>query len=359
MASTPADTSARMRDISPALAFDAQRLGEYLRAYIGPLQLPLRVSQFEGGQSNPTYLLEDARGQRWVLRRKPPGKLLPSAHAVDREYRVMSALAGSDVPVPRMRVLCTDESVIGTAFYVMDWVAGRIFWDPRLPGLAPGERGALFDEMNRVIAALHRVDPQAVGLGDYGKPGQYVARQIARWSQQYRASQTEPMPAMENLMQWLPEHVPQGDEVAVVHGDFRMDNLIFHPSEPRVLAVLDWELSTLGHPLADFAYHCMAWRLGPGQFRGMSGEDLGALGIPTEAQYVAAYCRRTGRDQVPREQWEFFLAFNMFRLSAILQGVLARALQGNAASAEALDAGARARPLAEAAWAQVQRIGAA
>ncbi|MDE2121742.1 MAG: phosphotransferase, partial [Betaproteobacteria bacterium] len=297
-------------------------------------------------------------GRRYVLRRKPPGKLLPSAHAVDREYRVMSALAGSDVPVPRMRVLCTDESVIGTAFYVMDWVAGRIFWDPRLPGLAPAERSALFDEMNRVIAALHRVDPQAAGLGDYGKPGQYVARQIARWSQQYRASQTEPLPAMDRLMEWLPEHVPPGDEVAVVHGDFRMDNLIFHPTEPRVLAVLDWELSTLGHPLADFAYHCMAWRLGPGQFRGMAGEDLAGLGIPSEADYVAAYCRRTGRAQVAREQWEFYLAFNMFRLSAILQGVLARALQGNAASAEALDAGARARPLAEAAWAQVQRIGA-
>ncbi len=350
-------TQPRMREISAALAFDTERLGEYLRAHLGDLQLPLRVSQFEGGQSNPTYLLQDAGGRRWVLRRKPPGKLLPSAHAVDREYRVMSALADSDVPVPRMRVLCTDESVIGTAFYVMDWVQGRIFWDPRLPGLQAGERAALFDEMNRVIAALHRVDVQAAGLGDYGKPGQYVARQIARWSQQYRASQTEPLPAMEQLMQWLPEHVPQGDEVAVVHGDFRLDNLIFHPTQPRVLAVLDWELSTLGHPLADFAYHCMAWRLEPGQFRGMAGENLQALGIPSEQDYVAAYCRRTGRAPVPSAQWEFFLAFNMFRLSAILQGVLARALQGNAASAEALDAGARARPLAEAAWAQVQRIG--
>ncbi len=354
----PGGDAGRLREVSEALAFDTQRLGNYLSDHLPELRLPLRVSLFEGGQSNPTYLLRDAADQRWVLRRKPPGRLLPSAHAVDREYRVMSALARSEVPVPRMRVLCADESVIGTMFYVMDWVQGRIFFDPRLPGLGPDERGAVFDAMNRSIAALHRVDPVAAGLGDYGKPGRYVARQIERWSQQYRASQTEPLEAMERLMQWLPEHVPAGDEVAVVHGDFRMDNLIFHPSEPRVLAVLDWELSTLGHPLADFAYHCMAWRLGPGQFRGMAGEDLAALGIPAERDYVAAYCARTGRAPVAPEDWEFFLAFNMFRLAAILQGVLARALQGNAASAQALEAGSRARPLAEAAWAQVQRIGA-
>ena len=350
--------SVRMREPGGALVIDTRRLGEYLAEHLPELRLPLSASLFEGGQSNPTYLLRDAGQGRWVLRRKPPGRLLPSAHAVDREYRVMSALAGSEVPVPRMRLLCSDESVIGSMFYVMDCVAGRIFFDPRLPGLQPGERGELFDAMNRAIAALHRVDPAAVGLGDYGKPGRYVARQIERWSQQYRASQTEPLEAMERLMQWLPEHVPEGDEVAVVHGDFRMDNLIFHPSEPRVLAVLDWELSTLGHPLADFAYHCMAWRLGPGQFRGMAGEDLSALGIPSEASYVQAYCARTGRAPVAAQDWEFFLAFNMFRLAAILQGVLARALQGNAASAQALEAGSRARPLAEAAWAQVQRIGA-
>ena len=354
----PGGDAGRLREVSEALAFDTQRLGNYLSDHLPELRLPLRVSLFEGGQSNPTYLLRDAADQRWVLRRKPPGRLLPSAHAVDREYRVMSALARSEVPVPRMRVLCADESVIGTMFYVMDWVQGRIFFDPRLPGLGPDERGAVFDAMNRSIAALHRVDPVAAGLGDYGKPGRYVARQIERWSQQYRASQTEPLEAMERLMQWLPEHVPAGDELAVVHGDFRMDNLIFHPSEPRVLAVLDWELSTLGHPLADFAYHCMAWRLGPGQFRGMAGEDLAALGIPAEPDYVAAYCARTGRAPVAPEAWEFFLAFNMFRLAAILQGVLARALQGNAASAQALEAGSRARPLAEAAWAQVQRMGA-
>lgn len=357
MPDTAADTPPT-REPGAALAIDAARLGEYLAARLPGLRLPLRLRQFEGGQSNPTYLLLDAAGQRWVLRRKPPGRLLPSAHAVEREYRVMSALAGSAVPVPGMRVLCEDESVIGTVFYVMDWVEGRIFFDPRLPGMSPAERGAMFDAMNRVIASLHQVDVRAAGLADYGKPGGYVARQIARWSQQYRASQTEPLEAMERLMQWLPEHVPQGDEVAVVHGDFRMDNLVFHASEPRVVAVLDWELSTIGHPLADFAYHCMAWRLGPGQFRGIAGEDLQALGIPGEAQYLAAYCRRTGRDLVPAGQWEFFLAFNMFRLAAILQGVLARALQGNAASAQALEAGSRARPLAEAAWAQVQRIGA-
>ena len=350
-------TGVRLREPGPGLSFDVDRLCDYLRPLLPELRPPLQVSLFEGGQSNPTYLLRDGAGARWVLRRKPPGKLLPSAHAVDREYRVMSALAGSEVPVPRMRVLCTDDSVIGTAFCVMDWIDGRIFWDPRLPGLQPAERAALFDEMNRVIAALHRVDVHAAGLDDYGRPGQYVQRQIARWSQQYRASQTEALEAMEQLMRWLPEHVPAGDEVSIVHGDFRLDNLIFHPSEPRVLAVLDWELSTLGHPLADFAYHCMAWRLGPGQFRGIAGADLAQLGIPTEADYVARYCRRTGRAEVPAEQWEFFIAFNMFRLAAILQGVLARALQGNAASAQALEAGSRARPLAEAAWEQVRRIG--
>lgn len=356
MSRDPIDAAARLREPGPALALDLARLGEYLSAHLPELRPPLRAELFEGGQSNPTYLLRDAADARWVLRRKPPGRLLPSAHAVDREYRVMSALDGRGVPVPRMRVLCADESVIGTMFYVMDWVDGRIFFDPRLPGLAPGERREVFDAMNSAIAALHAVDAQAAGLADYGKPGRYVARQIDRWSRQYRASQTEPMEAMEQLMRWLPENVPDGDEVAVVHGDFRMDNLIFHPEEPRVLAVLDWELSTLGHPLADFAYHCMAWRLGPGQFRGIAGEELSALGIPSEADYVAAYCRRTGRAGIAPRQWEFFLAFNMFRLAAILQGVLARALQGNAASAQALEAGSRARPLAEAAWAQVRRI---
>ncbi|MHB1667723.1 MAG: phosphotransferase [Thiomonas sp.] len=344
------------REVAPALAFDVAALANYLRGRMPDVQGPLQVAQFKGGQSNPTYLLTAAGGRRFVLRRKPPGKLLPSAHAVDREFRVMQALGQSQVPVPHMQLLCMDESVIGTPFYLMDFVEGRILWDPLLPGMQPTERAAIFDEMNRVIAALHRVDEAALGLGDYGKPGQYIARQVARWTQQYRASETERIEAMDKLIDWLPAHIPPGDETAIVHGDYRLDNVVFHPTEPRILAVLDWELSTLGHPLADFAYHCMAWRLEPGQFRGLVGGDLAALGIPSEAEYVARYCERTQRAPVSPSDWEFYAAFNMFRLAGILQGVLARALQGNASSAQALEAGRRARPLAEAAWAQVERV---
>ncbi len=344
------------RDVAPALAFDEAALADYLRKHLPQAKGPWQVAQFKGGQSNPTYLLTAVDGQRYVLRRKPPGKLLPSAHAVDREFRVMQSLGESDVPVPQMRVLCMDESVIGTSFYIMDFVEGRILWNPLLPGMQRDERTAIFDEMNRVIAALHRVDYAALGLADYGKPGQYIARQISRWTQQYRASETEPIAAMDQLIDWLPQHIPQGEETAIVHGDYRLDNVVFHPTEPRILAVLDWELSTLGHPLADFAYHCMAWRLEPGQFRGLVGGDLKALGIPSEADYVAQYCRRTGREPVAAADWEFYAAFNLFRLAAILQGVMARALQGNASSAQALEAGRRARPLAEAAWAQVERV---
>ncbi|HMM54405.1 MAG TPA: phosphotransferase [Candidatus Desulfobacillus sp.] len=344
------------RPVAPRHAFDTARLAGWLRAHVEGFSGDLAVEQFKGGQSNPTFLLS-AGGSKYVLRRKPPGKLLPSAHAVDREYRVITALAGSGVPVPRSLALCEDETVIGSAFYVMDYVAGRIFWDPALPGMAPAERAAIFDEMNRVIAALHGVDYVAAGLADYGKPGSYFARQIDRWSRQYRASETERIEAMDRLIDWLPAHIPAGDETAIVHGDYRLDNLIFHPSEPRILAVLDWELSTLGHPLADFAYHCMAWRLSPGQFRGLAGHDLAALGIPGEREYVDLYCRRRGRDAIPAEEFEYYVAFNMFRLAAILQGILARALQGNAASQEAVETGRRARPLAEEAWRQVERIG--
>jgi aminoglycoside phosphotransferase (APT) family kinase protein len=250
----------------------------------------LQVEKFKGGQSNPTFMLS-AGGRKYVMRRKPPGKLLPSAHAVDREYKVITALAATDVPVAKTWALCTDDSVIGTMFYIMDCVDGRIMWDPALPGMTPAQRGAIFDEMNRVIAALHKVDYAAVGLADYGKPGSYFARQIDRWSKQYRASETEKIEAMDKLIEWLPQNIPAGDETSIVHGDFRLDNTVFHPTEPRMLAVLDWELSTLGHPLADFAYHCMTWRLSPGQFRGLAGNDLAALGIPSEAEYVAAYCR--------------------------------------------------------------------
>ena len=334
---------------------DAERLEEYLRAHIRGLAGPLSLEQFRGGQSNPTYRVT-AGNARYVLRRKPPGKLLPSAHAVDREYRVMTALHASDVPVPKTFCLCDDESIIGTAFYVMENVDGRVFWDPALPELAKAERAAVFADMNRVIAALHRADFSKLGLGDYGKPGGYLARQIARWTKQYRASETEPIEAMERLIDWLPQHIPPGDETTVVHGDYRLDNLVFHPREPRILAVLDWELSTLGHPLADFAYHCMSWRVPGGTFRGMLALDLPALGIPTEAEYITAYCRRVGRGPIDPREWEFYIAYNMFRAAGIAQGIMGRARDGTATSAHALEAGRSARDMAERGWRQVERL---
>jgi aminoglycoside phosphotransferase (APT) family kinase protein len=341
--------------VAPQHAIDVARLAEWLSQTVGPLGGPLGISKFKGGQSNPTYLLK-AGEQSFVLRRKPPGKLLPSAHAVDREYRVMQALAATDVPVARMYALCEDESVIGTMFYVMEYVEGRVLWDPRLPDMAPAERASHHDEMNRVIAALHSVDPVAVGLADFGKTGEYIARQVARWTKQYQASETEKIDAMDNLIAWLPANIPAGDETRIVHGDYRIDNVIFDPVEPRIRAVIDWELCTLGHPLADFANHCMAWRIPPGMFRGLAGLDLASLGIPTERDYVAAYCRRTGREGIDAHDWEYCMVYNMFRLAAIAQGVLARAVQGNASSAEALQTGRVVRPLAELAWSQVERL---
>jgi aminoglycoside phosphotransferase (APT) family kinase protein len=343
------------RPVAPQHAFDAGRLAAWLEAAVGPQDGPVEVAQFKGGQSNPTYLVT-AGSRRYVLRRKPPGKLLPSAHAVDREYRVMKALAGTDVPVAHMHALCEDESVIGTMFYVMEYVGGRVLWDPRLPDVAQAGRARYHDEINRVIAALHSVDPFAVGLGDFGKTGEYIARQVARWTKQYQASETDRIEAMDNLIAWLPANIPAGDETRIVHGDYRIDNVIFDAVEPRILAVIDWELCTLGHPLADFAYHCMVWRIPPGVFRGLGGTDLPSLGIPTEREYVAAYCRRTGRDGIAERDWEYYMAYNLFRIAAIVQGVMARALQGNASSAEALETGRAARPLAELAWSQVERL---
>ena len=335
--------------------FDVAALADYMERHVDGFSGMPQVDQFQGGQSNPTFRIA-AGGRRYVLRKKPPGDLLPSAHAVDREFRVMSALAGSDVPVPRMLCYCADPAIIGTPFYVMEFVEGRIWYDPSLPGMAPAEREAVFDEMNRVVAALHRVDHVAVGLADYGKPGNYFERQIARWRKQYRASETERLEAMERLIDWLPAHIPPGDESAIVHGDLRLDNMIFHPTEPRVLAVLDWELSTLGHPLADFAYHMVTWRLTPGEFRGLVGYDLAALGIPDEASYVERYCRRVGRDSIPVDDWDFYCAYNIFRLAAIIQGIMARAVGGNASNPQALELGRRAGPLSEVAWRQVERI---
>ena len=314
------------------------------------------LEQFKGGQSNPTYRIAAADGRRFVLRRKPPGKLLPSAHAVEREYRVISALHEVDFPVARPHVLCEDDSVIGTAFYVMDYVEGRVLWDQSLPGMTRAERGAIWDELNRVIAQLHCIDYRAVGLESFGKPGSYIERQIARWTRQYQASETEPIEAMNDLIAWLPKNIPPETATTVVHGDFRLDNAIYHGAEPRILAVLDWELSTLGDPLADFAYHCMSWHIPPGQFRGVAGLNLEELGIPGEAAYVAKYCERTGRPGIEQSHWDFYIAYNLFRMAAILQGILKRVVDGTAASAHARDAGMRARPMAELGWRQVEKI---
>lgn len=353
-------------------AVDVDALAAWLTGRLEGFAGPLAIEQFKGGQSNPTFRLSTPGG-RWVMRTKPgpAAKLLPSAHAIEREFRVMRALADTDVPVARMHLLCEDESVIGRAFYVMEHVEGRVLWEPSLPGFSNDERAALYDEMNRVIAALHAVDPRTVGLADYGKPGNYFERQIGRWAKQYQASLgpgLDPIPEMERLIAWLPANIPASarDEarVSVVHGDFRLDNLIFDPQQPRVRAVLDWELSTLGHPLADFSYHCMSWHIPPGAFRGIGGLDIAALGIPSEAAYVDRYLQRMAggsaaawRDAV-RSDWNFYLAYNLFRIAAILQGIARRVVDGTAASAQARQAGAGARPLAELGWLFAQRAGA-
>ena len=353
------DNFSGTRPVAAEHAFDFTRLAEYLREHVDGYSGELTIAQFKGGQSNPTFRLT-AGGKNYVLRRKPPGVLLPSAHAVDREFRVISALASTSVPVARAYALCDDTSVIGTMFYIMDCVEGRILWDPALPGMTNAERGAHYVEMNRVIAELHRVDPVAVGLGEYGKPGNYIERQVARWTKQYRAAETETIDAANQLIEWLPKYIPAGDETRIVHGDFRIDNVIFHPTEARILAVLDWELSTLGHPLVDFAYHCMVWHFQPGNgVRGLAGVDINSLGIPTESEYLQSYLQRAGRSAatgVSAADWNYYLVFNMFRLVGILQGIMARALQGNASSERALEAGRRARPLAELAWALAQQV---
>ncbi len=303
------------------------------------------MEKFAGGQSNPTYLLTAASG-RYVLRRKPPGQLLKSAHAVDREFRVLRALATTDVPVAHAYHLCTDESVIGAMFYLMSYEDGRIFWDPALPGLARDHRGPVFDEIVRVLAGLHEVDTGAAGLGDYGRPGNYFERQLSRWIKQYRASETATIEAMEILIRWLPGHLPADDgQVSLIHGDYRIDNLIFHPSRPRIVAVLDWELSTLGHPLADLAYFCMCLRLpASGYIAGLGDANGKRLGIPDETQIIERYCELRSLGGI--DNWHFYLAFSFFRLAAICQGVLKRALDGNASSARATEIGGLAGPLA-------------
>ncbi|MBA3598477.1 MAG: phosphotransferase [Methylibium sp.] len=355
------------KPVSAQHGFEIAALQRHLAQHLEDFAGPLTVEQFKGGQSNPTYKLMTP-SRSYVMRSKPGpvAKLLPSAHAVEREFAVMRALAGSDVPVARMHLLCEDESVIGRAFYIMEFVQGRVLWNQALPDIRTAERGAVYDEMNRVMAALHKVDVEACGLLGFGKPGNYFERQIGRWTRQYQASITEPIEAMDRLIEWLPQHIPQSardaSQASIVHGDYRLDNLIFHPTEPRILAVLDWELSTVGHPLADFSYHCMSWHIPPGTFRGIGGLDLAALGIPGEREYVKRYCERTGRDGVGQDadavmaDWGFYMAYNLFRMAGILQGIAKRVVDGTAASEQARQAGAGARPLAEIGWAFAQRI---
>ena len=341
-------------DVVPVLPqhrFDEAGLVRFKAARISGFRPPLRVAQFRGGMSNPTFRLEDGGGRRNVLRKKPPGKLMPSAHAVDREFKVIAALEKSDVPVAHVNALCEEPAVIGQAFYIMSHVEGRVFRHYALPESAPAERAAVYDAMNDVLARLHRVDHAAVGLADYGKTGGYAERQISRWSRQYEAAKTDELPEMDRLMRWLPAHIPAGDETTIVHGDYRLENMIWHPSGPRVLAVVDWELGTLGHPLADLAYNCLPWHVDDGT-RGSLMRLPPDYGIPAEADYVAAYSRRTGRARIA--DWRFFLVLSLFRLASISQGVYKRGLDGNASSPDAVARGARARALAQAGWALVE-----
>jgi aminoglycoside phosphotransferase (APT) family kinase protein len=334
--------------------FDEASLERYLHANLAGYRGGLRIRQFDSGHSNPTFFISaemDEGGRRdFVLRKKPPGQLVASAHQVDREYRVISALAATDVPVARTRLLCADDNVIGQMFYVMDAVEGRILIDPSMPGQTPAERTAIFDSMNDVLARLHKVDPAKVGLGDYGRSGQYIARQVARWSKQYAELKTEDIPAMDWLIAWLPRNIPPEDPTTVVHGDYRLGNLIVHPSEPCVVAVLDWELSTLGHPLCDLAYNCIGYYL-PDPPHGFARVDFGKLGLPTREEYVAAYCRRVGRDRI--EHWNYYVAFSLFRLAAIAQGVYRRGLAGNSSNPESVKMSRAPRERAELAWSLV------
>lgn len=347
------------KPVPDALRFDAQRLAAFMSARVDGFTGPLTVTQFKGGQSNPTYLL-DTPARRYVLRRKPPGHLLPSAHAVEREYRVIAALAKQDFPVARPVVASDDTSIVGTPFYVMDYVAGRVFWEPFMPASTVAERAAVYDSMNETIARLHGFDPAAIGLADFGKSENYVGRQVARWSQQYRTSETESIDAMEKLIAWLPQHVPPQTATRLIHGDYRLDNLIIAADAPRAAAVLDWELSTLGDPLADFAYHLMAWHMPYSESAAgtasLVGHDLAALGIPAMDDYVNTYAARTGFD--PRPYLDTYLAYNFFRIAAILQGIIGRVRDGTATSAHAPAKAAMIRPLAATAWHFAQRAGA-
>ena len=339
--------------VRDAHRFDEGALERYLSEHIGGFEGPMKIEQFEGGQSNPTFRLE-AGGRRFVMRKQPPGKLLPSAHQVDREHRVMKALQDTDVPVPKMFVCCEDPEVIGTKFYVMEWVDGRVFAETRLPEQTPQERRAMYLDLARVLATLHNVDPDAVGLGDFGKPGNYYERQIGRWSKQYVASKTEEIEAMDRLMAWLPDNIPEQRRTVIVHGDYRLGNCLYHPDEPRIAAVLDWELSTLGDGLADLGYICQDYHGESYEDVGLAGADLEALGIPTEQEMVAEYCRHAGIDHI--DNWPFYLIYNMFRSAAIIQGVYKRGVDGNASSSKALEFKDAARMRSERAWKLVEEL---
>jgi aminoglycoside phosphotransferase (APT) family kinase protein len=344
-------------DVTSMHAFNVDALHAWLVRNLPQFVGPLTVEIFKGGQSNPTYKLITPT-KNYVMRAKPGpvAKLLPSAHAVEREFAVMRGLEGTTVPVPKMYCLCEDESVIGRAFYIMEFKQGRVLWDQALPGCSPSQRGDIYDEMNRVIAALHTVKFAELGLSGYGKPGNYFERQIGRWSKQYVSSVTQPIPEMDQLMAWLPNNIPAmaRDErmVSIVHGDYRMDNLMFDANDSKIIAVLDWELSTLGHPLADFSYHCMAWHIPPGSFRGIGGLNFAELGIPDEDAYIHMYCDRTKlcEPQQLKVDWNFYMSYNMFRIAAILQGIAKRVEDGTASSAQAVSSAAGARPLAQMAW---------
>ncbi|WP_062731464.1 phosphotransferase [Sphingobium abikonense] len=335
MSGTGQDANAGTIPVRDAHRFDEAALARWMESHVAGFAGPIQVEQFKGGQSNPTYKLTTP-GRTYVLRRKPPGELLRGAHAVEREARVLTALGRAGYPVAHVHGLCTDDAVIGSWFYVMDMVEGRIFWDAAFPEIHEDERAAYFAAMNETLAQLHRFDPETVGLGDYGRPGNYFERQIARWSRQYLEDKAAGRdPGMDRLIEWLPTAIPPGDETRIVHGDFRCDNMIFHPTQPRVLAVLDWELSTLGHPLADFAYHAMMYRMPPDIVAGLGGADPRPLGIPTEEEYRAAYCRNVGRAPIPDADYAFYIAFNFFRMAAIFHGIKGRVIRGTAASVHA------------------------
>ncbi|MEH6758419.1 MAG: phosphotransferase [Parasphingorhabdus sp.] len=354
----PQDENLGTTAVREGFEFDEAALAAWMQENVAGFAGPMTVEQFKGGQSNPTYKLvtEDAK---YVLRRKPPGELLKGAHAVEREAKVLIGLAKADFPVAHVYGLCTDDSVLGTWFYVMEMVEGRIFWDATVPGVPTEERAAIFDAMNETLAKLHSVDYEAVGLGDYGRPGNYFERQIGRWTKQYLADEDAGRdPYLDKLIQWLPVNIPVGDDMtSIAHGDFRIDNMIFHFTEPKVLAVLDWELSTLGHPGADFAYNAMMYRMPPEIVAGLGGADIAALGILTEEEYVAAYCKRTGRGDMPN--YNFYVAFNFFRLAAIFHGIKGRVLRGTASSLQAIERVKILPMLTKLAWEQAVRVDSA